>query len=85
MSNKVTHLTPEDVIYLEGYISFTEHYANYVRENNKDIHNRAVDYAMTYAGEDVKGIKFSYIKDENGNTTLDMNTEKRKKNEDTGS
>ena len=61
MSKKKVDLTLEDVIYLEGYISFTEHYANYVKENDRDIHNRAVDYAMTYAPEDVKGIKFSYI------------------------
>jgi len=85
MSKKKADLTPEDVIYLEGYISFTEHYANYVKENDRDIHNRAVDYAMTYAPEDVKGIKFSYIKDENGRTTLDMKTETGEKDEDTGS
>jgi hypothetical protein len=44
----------------EAYTTFSSHFSNYIKQNDKDLWQRAVDYAMTFTQEDVSGIRMYY-------------------------
>lgn len=44
----------------EAYATFSNHFSNYIKQNDPDLWKRAVDYAMTFTQEDVSGIKLYY-------------------------
>ena len=44
----------------EAYTTFSNHFSNYIKQNDPDLWKRAVDYAMTFTQEDVTGIKMYY-------------------------
>jgi hypothetical protein len=44
----------------EAYTTFSSHFSNYIKQNDKDLWQRAVDYAMTFTQEDVSGIRLYY-------------------------
>ena len=46
---------------MEAFLSFTSLFSKYVKENDKELFKRAVDYAKTYTEEDVSGVIFHYI------------------------
>ena len=48
----------------EAYTTFSSHFSNYIKQNDKDLWQRAVDYAMTFTQEDVSGIRMYYEDDE---------------------
>jgi|LakMenEpi03Aug12_release.lakeMendotaPanAssembly.Ray.scaffolds.fasta_scaffold1341682_2 hypothetical protein len=48
----------------EAYATFSSHFSNYIKQNDKDLWQRAVDYAMTFTQEDVSGIKMYYQDEE---------------------
>ena len=45
--------------FLEAVFEFSTHYAEYVKEMDESLHERAVDYAKTFI--DVEGVEFTYI------------------------
>lgn len=83
--NQNEEITPEDRKMIEAYLSFTEHYAEYIKQNDSNLHSRAVDFAMTFAEKDNPGIKFTYITNEKGKRTIDMNFAEEEKDENPGS
>jgi hypothetical protein len=46
---------------MEAFLSFTSLFSKYVKENDKELFKRAVDYAKTYTEEDVSGVVFHYV------------------------
>jgi|LauGreDrversion4_2_1035121.scaffolds.fasta_scaffold79028_1 hypothetical protein len=46
---------------MEAFLSFTSLFSKYVKENDKELFKRAVDYAKTYTEEDVSGVIFHYV------------------------
>jgi hypothetical protein len=44
----------------EAYTTFSSHFSSYIKQNDKDLWQRAVDYAMTFTQEDVSGIRMYY-------------------------
>jgi hypothetical protein len=52
---------------LETLLTFNSHFSRYIKENDKELFKRAIDYAKTFTEEDVDGIVLDYLKeDENG-------------------
>lgn len=49
---------------MDTMLVFNSHFAQYVREYDKELFKRAVDYAKTYTEEDVSGIILSYTEEE---------------------
>jgi len=49
---------------LDTILVFNKHFSSYVRQIDKDLFNRAVDYAKTFTEEDVSGIALTYVDDE---------------------
>lgn len=54
-------LTPEqsDMI-ANAYLSFTDKFAEYIRQMDINLFKRAVDYAKTFTEEDIPGISLTY-------------------------
>jgi len=46
---------------MEAFLSFTSLFSKYVKENDKELFKRAVDYAKTYTEEDVSGVILHYV------------------------
>lgn len=44
----------------QAYLSFTDKFAEYVRQIDIDLFRRAVDYAKTFTEEDIPGISLTY-------------------------
>lgn len=44
----------------EAYLSFTDKFAEYIRQMDIDLFRRAVDYAKTFTEEDIPGISLTY-------------------------
>ena len=42
------------------YLSFTDKFADYIRQMDPNLFKRAVDYAKTFTEEDIPGISLSY-------------------------
>jgi hypothetical protein len=49
---------------MDTMLVFNSHFAHYIREYDKDLFKRAVDYAKTFTEEDVSGIILSYSEEE---------------------
>ncbi len=67
-------LSEEDIFImkkmLDLVLTFNRHFSSYIKENDKELFNRAVDYAKTFTQEDVPGIILSYTdEDENENSS----------------
>jgi len=62
MQNDDDDLQDEKV--MEAFLSFTSLFSKYIKENDKELFKRAVDYAKTYTEEDVSGVIFHYIDEE---------------------
>jgi len=43
-----------------AYLSFTDKFAEYIRQMDPNLFKRAVDYAKTFTEEDIPGISLSY-------------------------
>jgi len=43
-----------------AYLSFTDKFADYIRQMDPSLFKRAVDYAKTFTEEDIPGISLSY-------------------------
>lgn len=43
-----------------AYLSFTDKFADYIRQMDPNLFKRAVDYAKTFTEEDIPGISLSY-------------------------
>lgn len=43
-----------------AYLSFTDKFADYIRQMDPGLFKRAVDYAKTFTEEDIPGISLSY-------------------------
>ena len=59
----------EDTLYLmkklfDSVMVFNSHFAEYIRQNDKELFKRAVDYAKTFTEEDVPGIIMDYIEED---------------------
>lgn len=52
---------------LEAFLTFNKHFADYIKETDKALFDRACDYAKTFTEEDVSGISLNYIKDQEKN------------------
>ena len=63
--NSGEFLNSDEVKVIHTYISLTEHFAYYVKENDRELFKRAVDYAKTFTEQDIEGIEINYLKDEN--------------------
>jgi len=50
-----------------AYLSFSDKFAEYVRQMDKDLFKRAVDYAKTFTEEDIPGISLTYHIEEDDN------------------
>ena len=50
-----------------AYLSFSDKFAEYVRQMDKDLFKRAVDYAKTFTEEDIPGISLTYYIEEDDN------------------
>jgi len=67
-------LSEEDIFIMKKMfdliLTFNRHFSSYIKENDKELFNRAVDYAKTFTQEDVPGIILSYTdEDENENSS----------------
>lgn len=63
MNYEGEELSDADIKLVMAYLKFTEYYAEYIKQNNEDLHKRATDYAITYTNEDIPGINLTHIKD----------------------
>jgi len=52
---------------VEAFLTFNKHFAQYIRESDKALFDRACDYAKTFTEEDVDGISLTYVKDQKKN------------------
>lgn len=43
-----------------AYLSFTDKFAEYVRQMDANLFKRAVDYAKTFTEEDIPGVSLTY-------------------------
>jgi hypothetical protein len=57
------NIPKKDFLLLTGLVEFHFKFAEYIRENDKDMFYRAIDYAKTFT--DVEGISFDYWHEDN--------------------
>jgi hypothetical protein len=66
-------MSDEDLYVLQKLMDtmmvFNSHFAHYIREYDKDLFKRAVDYAKTFTEEDVSGIILSYSEEDTDEDT----------------
>jgi hypothetical protein len=61
MNQDDEELSPEDYKVMESFIVFNSHFAEYIKQSDPNLFNRAIDYAKTFTEEDVTGIKLKYV------------------------
>lgn len=70
-------LTPEQSEMLaNAYLSFSEKFAEYIRQIDMDLFKRAVDYAKTFTEVDIPGISLTYHIHEEDEKESEENEEK---------
>jgi len=65
--NEYTDSDQEEEKVLEAFLTFNKHFAQYIRESDKALFDRACDYAKTFTEEDVDGVSLTYVKDQKKN------------------